>query len=322
MGKKSGAILLLAILMLYPSIVFSMGDDSEDEELEAAIDQAASSPAPTATTSAVTTNPATPITQKTSQISAGKNYQKGAALAASIGIVSCAEGANTVLQNNVLGGTLIDSCLDSFQIAKKMKEAELKANQNANIGADSDLTTDASIMDSANSNEILDDFSKAYHISKEDLTNLMINSRGDPNTLGKEDLLDRLFKGKISRAQILSALSAAQKLSDQEKAEQINNSRLAGIMANLKYDIGSKLAKKTNSPTTSAKEKGKIIRQLASSSSSQKKDMSLSSPFSEVITPSDDPLFSNEVENYDDEPTVFDIVRKKYQEKFQLFKKP
>jgi hypothetical protein len=237
-------------------------------------------------------------------------------------VVRCAEGANLIPTDQTKGGLLIQSCLNSFEAANKMQALALGATQNGgfpnpNFGLDPDL------IGSGKAHAVFSDLADNYGLSRGELARRMLEARGNPEILGDATLIEELFKGKLTRDQIVGSTLEADKLSKEEQDKLLAETRVAGLEDEFLYKLAS-----------AKSQAGKIARDLLK----ERADRSPSALSGAAVTngrvtsrgstgdtthrfatervmPLEDAFFKQESTEELQELSLFDVVSRKYREK-------
>jgi hypothetical protein len=278
------------------------------------------------------------MTQQSALLDATDLARYGGQEAATIAVDACAEGANTLGTDKSASGVLIDSCLNSFNTAEKMKAMEAGTAANAGIEASGELSANENLLDADSSEQIFADLKEKYGIDKDEFTAKLLEARGNPELLGTQEALDELFGGKVSRSDVEAAINAAKGLSPEEKQKILAASRLSGVQKDAALEYVAYLGKKAfagNLAQTSLKKalQDKLAKAPATAAASSESAKLLrqpagtSAPMYANLQPMENPPF--EMGDTDqasllgsqsmpgDGLSLFDVVHLKYREKLE-----
>ena len=250
-------------------------------------------------------------------------------ISASIGAIACAEAANTIHENTPASGALIGSCLENLDSANQMKDSQAIAAANADSSATKELKIDSDVLNSAKATDVFNDLNKKYGIDKEKFSQSLLATKGNIEVLGKQETLNDLFGGKISKDDVDKALEEANKLSDLEKKALLDESRIAGLANDFSYKLKTGAfapARKVASTDFKESLREKLRNKVDSIANTQPEEAATAAEKpnekSESLTPIEDPLFSMaEIRNSPSiGSSIFDVVHRRYIEKFEMMK--
>ncbi|MGZ3712464.1 MAG: hypothetical protein ACXVBE_11950 [Bdellovibrionota bacterium] len=269
--------------------------------------------------------------QTGAQIEAANVSEGASEQAVSIGIASCAEGANAISTNPAASGTLIGSCLDSFAAASQLKDVQGAAAKNADTAFSSELAPNDALLESENSKKIFSDLEKKYGTDKDDFSKKLIAARGDPEILGTQESLDDLFNGKVSREQVDEAVAAAGGLSATERQAILDNALSAEVRKEAEAGLIKETSGRSMKIAVGTKLRDSLISKLDNSNEASRQSYSYAgrkpassrAPSFQNLQPMEHPPFA--VENEDEQSdeasvegsTLFDVVHRKYQEELR-----
>lgn len=213
---------------------------------------------------------------------------------------------------------------------------EITAAENAGQKANAALTANDSALNLNTSNEIFSDLEKQYGVTKDAFVSKVMATNGDPNALRDPELLNELFKGKITPSQIDDALASVNGLSLEKRKQLINDSRISGLADEIQNAQGrnpSSITDVNGSKLPSSNFRDKLRDTLNSQNTASpsethaKWNTGNNAPAENngelTLTPLSDPLFSSNTEQpASSELTLFAVVHKKYEEKFEMMKAP
>jgi hypothetical protein len=277
------------------------------------------------------------VTQREAQIQAAQISESSSTQVVSIGVASCAEGANSIGSDQVKSGVLIASCLQSFDTASDLKGVAGIAANNAGVDQSSSLSADSALLASESGQKIFDELHNKYGTEKDAFTEKLIAARGDPEILGTQESLDALFNGKISRDQVNAALEAAGNLTAAERQKILDSSLTADLRKEIESGLikaGGKFAKQSGKSSlrdslmerlTRAEEASPSLGQTAMNRSPASSSKALFSN----LQPSENPFFESQNQDEQGEMasddstgglTLFEIIHNKLLEKLRTKK--
>jgi hypothetical protein len=266
------------------------------------------------------------ISQDDAQNSAAEINESASKQAASLGVVTLAEGANVVLENEDGGGVLLSAGLDSIKASEILKRLEASAKANIGIEVTSlHLSTDPSVVNSPRANEIFFDLESHYGLTKEKFTSSVLGSRGS------QDALAELLSGRLPKEKFSQALSGAVSRSEEEKKKILDESRVSNLLEEDSYVIEAPRAQKNKQAKSTESLRESLREKLEKRTNPEDPfsegpwaiDSSAGKFSEETLQPSDE--FYEQLGLLDDrveELTLFDVVRRKYQEKHRIMRPP
>lgn len=244
-------------------------------------------------------------------------------ISAGTAVVTCAEGANVVRENEAKGGVLFDHCLRSLDSARYMQESGAEAARNSGTEAP-EFSIDKDVVESERADAVLTDLESNYGVSREDVIEAFRLAQGDTGKLSQPGVIESLSKGKLTTEQVRHALEAAGALTPEERERLLAESRVAGLGEEHLYKLAS--AKGSGSRTKTAR--SSLMESLSrrpSSTAARKDEVFPRRNFApaegprfsgESLTPLEDPLFTQAERKMEfEELTLFDVVSRKYREK-------
>lgn len=244
-------------------------------------------------------------------------------ISAGTAVVTCAEGANTVRENEAKGGVLFDHCLRSLESAKYMQESGIEAAKNAGAEAP-EFTIDTDVLESDRANAIFADLESKYGVNREDILEAFRLAEGDASRLSRPGVVEALSNGNLSTEQVRKALQAADALSPEERAKLLAESRVAGLSEEFVYKLASGRSSGHAKSARASLMESLSRRSSASPASGRNDGLPRRSPAAqeisrfpgESLTPLEDPLFTQAQRKIEyEELTLFDVVSRKYREK-------
>jgi hypothetical protein len=253
-------------------------------------------------------------TQEKFQKDAQAELAAAANTAVTKSVLSCADGANKLLGPDPAAGTdALGGCINQRYTADGLRISALDAAKRSGQASTIQFEMNKELIGTPEAQQIFADFEKNFSMSGEDFASAMISAGGNM------DAVEAALRKKFSEADVQKILAAAK-----------NRARELASEGKAAYEL-AKPIRRSAGPSAAAKLRESLRESMAEAEPEKKKKPEAApekkkpkaAKMEKNLTPmTEDPLFTNAAKkNVEEgkEETLFDVVQKKYHDKWRLF---